>query len=552
MTPSAGPRASTSSAFGGDFSRGRNDIINNFRANGQWDFNGSAPFTTDSLADFVVGKYNSLLQGQGEYKNTNVTHLGMFFQDSFKVSRRLTIDLGARWEPFFPFTDENGKITVWNPGAQSTRYPNAPKGVLYVGDPGVPKGTLPVVWHNFAPRVGFAWDVLGDGKTSVRGGYGIFYDFPNAIMTNSHADQAPFGTTVTVFGNSANSFTDPWAGTTNPFPGSLNPPSTVTFPQYSSQFVNAPDFRNPYVQSWNLTVERQLVGGFVLRGFLCRVQGNPPRRPPRVERGHLCRRASPRPPPINGGPTLPASAPLPLSKRSATPRTTPCSGTSSAASRRALHSSPTISSPRRLTTPPPTSKTAMPGRIPSISGLIKACPTSTARASCNFSGLYELPFHPQSQAMKIIAGGWNLNGIVSYNTGRPFTVTSGVDNARTGTGNQRADVVSDPNFTGDRTHNDQINEWLRRASFVPNAIGTYGNLGRNTYYGPGFANIDLGVVKNFAIRERMNTQFRFELFNALNHANFNNPTTAQNSGNFMKITSAGDPRILQLALRLTF
>jgi hypothetical protein len=93
---------------------------------------------------------------------------------------------------------------------------------------------------------------------------------------------------------------------------------------------------------------------------------------------------------------------------------------------------------------------------------------------------------------------------------------------------------------------------LRRAAFVPNAIGTYGVLGRNNYIGPGFANLDLGVMKNFSLHERLKAQFRFETFNALNHTNFSNPTTAQNSANFMKITSANDPRILQLALRFAF
>jgi hypothetical protein len=132
-------------------------------------------------------------------------------------------------------------------------------------------------------------------------------------------------------------------------------------------------------------------------------------------------------------------------------------------------------------------------------------------------------------------------------------VTSGVDNARTGASNQRADLVGDPYITGSRSHQDQYTEWLRRAAFAPNAVGTYGVLGRGTYFGPGLASVDLGVMKNFAIKERFNTQFRFEMFNSLNRVNFNNPnSTAQNNANFMRITTAGDPRILQLALRITF
>ncbi len=110
--------------FGGDYSRGRNDIIDNFRANGQWSFNGSATFTTDSLADFLTGRYNSLQQGQGEYKNTIVRYVGLCVQDSMKFTRRFTLNAGMRWEPFQPLTDENNKIAVWHPDEQSRHHPH--------------------------------------------------------------------------------------------------------------------------------------------------------------------------------------------------------------------------------------------------------------------------------------------------------------------------------------------------------------------------------------------------------------------------------------------
>src|SRR5437879_7082615 len=136
------------------------------------------------------------------------------------------------------------------------------------------------------------------------------------------------------------------------------------------------------------------------------------------------------------------------------------------------------------------------------------------------------------------------------NSGQPLTVTSGVDNARTGAGGQRADLIGDPYISGDRSHQDQYTEWLRRAAFAPNAVGTYGVLGRGTYFGPGLATIDLGVMKNFAIKERFNTQFRFEMFNALNRVNFGNPNTAQNNANFMRNKCGCVLSISILALRV--
>lgn len=537
--------------FGGDYSRGHNDAINNFRANGQWAFGGTSLFTNDGLADFLIGRFNTLTQGVGEYKNTNVTHLGLFFQDSIKLTRRLTIDVGMRWEPFFPFTDDNGKLAVWRPGEKSQRYLNAPVGVLYVGDPGVPDSGIPARWNNFAPRLGFAWDVMGDGKTAIRGGYGIFYDYPNALSTNSQADQAPFGTVLTTFGSLTNSFNDPYAGTINPFPGSLNPPKDAIFPQYSTQFVYAGDFRNPYVQSWNLTVERQLPVGFVLRTSYAGSKGT--------------RLAAPRE--LN-----PAVFALGVTTATTNQRrfyqpamgSTPILESVGNSTFHALQVTAERRYQKGLTILAnfQFSKAIDDSSLNKQNGNVRTNPTNQRfdkgladfyrKYVFNLSGLYELPIHPSRPLMRALIGGWNLNAISSINTGAPFTVTSGVDNAFTGAGNQRADLVGNPYFSGDRSHQEIISQYLQVSAFAPNAVGTYGNLGRNTFIGPGFATLDLGVVKDFAPQERLKAQLRFEMFNSLNHANFSNPTSSRTSGTFMQITSAGDPRILQLALRFAF
>ena len=127
-----------------------------------------------------------------------------------------------------------------------------------------------------------------------------------------------------------------------------------------------------------------------------------------------------------------------------------------------------------------------------------------------------------------------------------------MDNALTGAGGQRADLTGDPNFPGDRSHQAIITQYLNPKAFAANAIGTYGVLGRNTYIGPGYANLDLGIVKDFAPQERYKAQLRFEMFNSLNHANFSQPSSTRTSGTFMQITNTLDPRILQIALRFAF
>jgi hypothetical protein len=260
-------------SFGVESSHGLGDINNNYRANGYFTFDGSAPFTSNALADFMIGKFYSLEQGIGEYKNTRFNIFSLFAQDAIRVTSRLTVNLGLRWDPFFPYTDVNGKLAAYYPCERSSRYPNAPPGILFVGDPGVPVGGYARDWANFGPRIGFGLDVFGDGSTAIRGGYGIYYDHPNTISTNSQADQAPFGTVVIVNGNAANSLTSPWAGATNPFPESINPPKNIQFVLPDVAYMFTTGLKNAQLQSWNLTLERKLPGQFVVRTAYAGSQG---------------------------------------------------------------------------------------------------------------------------------------------------------------------------------------------------------------------------------------------------------------------------------------
>ena len=149
-----------------------------------------------------------------------------------------------------------------------------------------------------------------------------------------------------------------------------------------------------------------------------------------------------------------------------------------------------------------------------------------------------------------------MNGIVNLNTGQPFTIGSGVDNARTGAGGQRADMISNPNFTEDRTRQQIITEYLRKASFTPNAIGTYGNLGRNTFTGPGLANVNLNVVKTahipWFVKEGATVQLRGEIFNLFNRVNLTNVVNDLSNSLFGRSTAQSLPRSVTLGLRIQF
>ena len=166
----------------------------------------------------------------------------------------------------------------------------------------------------------------------------------------------------------------------------------------------------------------------------------------------------------------------------------------------------------------------------------------------------QLPSPIRSNALKYVTNGWQMNGIVSLQSGAPLTIATGVDNSFSGIGQDRVDVVGDPKLESGRSKADQIARWFNTAAFRENAPGTFGTLGRNTERGPGLAVVDLSVFKNFPMpyAESHKLELRLEVFNLFNHANLGNPNTTLTSSVFGRITSAGDPRILQIGLRYSF
>lgn len=537
-------------SFGGEIARGIGDVRNNFRANGQWNFNGVAPFTSDSLADFMVGQFNSLVQGIGEYRDTRFNRYVLFAQDEWKATRRLTINLGVRWEPFLPYWDLEDRLAVWRPGERSTRYPNAPLGIRYAGESGLPRGAINGRYGYIAPRVGFALDLFGDGKTALRGGYGIFYDQLNTIALNNQANQAPFGTVVTTFGSINNSFADPYAGTRNPFPAPLNPGSDAVFPNFSTHQPYSPDFQGPYVQNWNLTLEREVGLGFVGRASYAASKGT---RLGIVREGNAAIYApgvttattNQRRPYAPGLGNLSLIDPTSNSTYHAMQLT---------ADRRFSKGFSLLMNYQWAKAIDDASATKLTGQArtnPNDQSFDKGPANFDKRHVFNLSGLWDLPFKVNNPARWLV-NGWSLNAIASLQSGPPITVTSGVDNARTGTPGQRADMIGNPNFDGDRSRGEQIAQYLNKAAFAPNALGTFGNLGRNTFRAPGLATWDFGLFKRFQLAETWALTYRFEAFNAFNRPNLGAPVTAQNNVNFMRITSAFDTRVLQMALRMTW
>jgi hypothetical protein len=539
-------------ATGFEYSYGKGDIVNNFRANGRFSFSGAAPFTGDALADFMIGKFSSFEQGIGEYKNTRMHLFASFIQDTYRVSSRLSLNLGLRWDPFIPYTDVNDRLACYRPGQQSTVYVNAPAGALYPGDSGCPAGGYDADWRNFGPRLGVAYDPLGDGRTSVRAGYGAFFDRPNTISTNSLANQGPFGTVVSFPGDFTNTVADPYAGRVNPFPADpFNVPPDVRFVLPHNMFSYDPEMENGTLHSWNLTVEREILPSYLVRAAYA---GSAGRKLTILREVNAAIYTA-------GATTATTNQRRPLYPNFGSIVSNEPTGESSYHSLQ-LTLDKRFAKGFSVLSSYTLSKTMDHSSENKQTGAVQTNPFDLEFdwGPANFdrrhrwvtSFLYEIPGRTGSAVLDAVVSGWSVTGIWLMQSGLPFSVTSGADNARSGTGGQLADRVGDPNLPDGRSRAEKIAEWFNKAAFVPNALGTFGNSGRNALRGPGYRSLDLGLHKTFDTPGRARVQVRIEAFNALNNVNLDLPNSSQNSGNFGKILSAGDPRIMQLALRVSF
>jgi hypothetical protein len=171
----------------------------------------------------------------------------------------------------------------------------------------------------------------------------------------------------------------------------------------------------------------------------------------------------------------------------------------------------------------------------------------------HFSAVWQIPRTSLHGVAGAIVNGWGLTGLSTWRSGFPFSVTSGTDNSYSGVGADRADYIGgSASLDSGRPHGQLIPRYFNTSAFVLNAPGTFGNSGKNILRAPRFFDVDLGLLKSNKITERVSTQFRAEFFNVFNNVNFNAPSANVSSASYGQITSAGDPRILQLALKLQF
>ncbi len=539
---------------------------------GNFTFNGQA--TGLGLADFMLGRVSAFNQGSPTDWATKQAYVGVYAQDTWRRSDRLTLNYGVRWEPFLPLHLTRGAVYGFDAGrfqqgVRSTVVPNAPAGLYYEGDAGFPDGAaVNKRWMQFGPRLGFAWDVQGDGRTSMRGYYGIAYDFSAAQNLGNSASAPPHAFRVQLT-SPPGGLDNPWQGIAggNPFPY-VSSPTNVVYDQFGNFLpVSEYDMEPPQVHSWNLSLQRQLGTDLMVSATY---MGN--------QATHLWLQRSLNPAVyIPGGPCTIAGVTYPT-----------CSTTANTNQRRTLHlQNPAqgrfygiidahedggtsnyngllLSAQRRSARGLTFSgnytwshcigdNTALGNNANINNAYVDPNNREFDRGNCdsdrrhnlNLTGVVATPEFGNA-ALRAVATGWRAAGIYRKSSGSYLTILSGQDRALTGAGLQRAQQVLEEPFL-DR---DGLN-YLNPAAFAQPALGTLGNMGRNNVEGPGNWQLDMALSRVFPINGTR-IELRAEAFNLTNKLIRGNPNVNISQNTFGQITTAGDPRIMQFAVKYVF
>jgi len=558
------------------------DVDNQFQQPGIFVFNSNASIT-NQLAGFLLGGLTNFQQASGQYFNNRYHVTGYYAQDSWKVNRRLTINYGVRYEPFSPQHEKFNRQGMFSAAARasgtvSTTHPTALAGLLFPGDSGFVENMVNPIYTHFMPRFGFAWDPFGDGKTSIRGGGGQFFDtrLPG-VFDNIFANSVPYVASVNVqfLPTALADFSNPYARVSggNPFPAPQPPPpSYFTTANYQSSGYSTFDpttYKLPVTYSWNLAVEQQHTNKLSSRvayvGSRSNHQYVPSDINPTFNQGpNLGRRIYFSTNNIqnytqqialvdSGGNAIYHSLQASLQNRVSDGLTFFLNYTWS----KAIDNFPFGASATAVV---PGSGYSLPIYESNFKRLDYGPSDYDHRNVISFSYVWQTPKFTGGNAFaRYVVNGWQTNGIFFFRSGNPVTVT-GAGNSGTNLGRERGVWKGGNPYGGNACGSvtTACKSYLNTANFTTNPSYTvnlplsYGNVVKGSFVGPQYVDWDVSVMRYFPVHEALQFQFRAEYFNVLNHTNFGDPNASVTNGAFGRITSASDPRIGQLSLKLLF
>jgi len=572
-------------------------------ANGWMSFSGAE--TGIDFADYQIGALDSFGQGGGFWIDNRRNYTGFYAQDSWRARSDLTLNYGLRWDYIEPYYEKHLQSSTFVYGVQSTVYPTAPTGYVFPGDevPGfgkIPSTIAKTPLDNIAPRIGFAyspsgsggplqWLTGGPGKFSIRGGFGMFYTNVEGTEMLNESGLAPFsagyGASVPDLFNAP--YTDRTDGVQHafPFPYTSAPRGSSNFDWAASEpFSGYPvpeiTATTPYGENYNFTMQRQLgartllsigyVGsvGHHLVGMLAPNPGNP----------QLCLSLSQ---PNEVAPGTPTCGPFGESAVYTRPDGSIVNGT------RQPFPFTIVGDNAWMATLANSSYNALQVSLRHISGRLSLFAgysysksldntssigdrevypynpnidrgLSTFDMTHNFVASYQytFPFDRLGGGRKPrLTAGWRLVGITRFTTGLPVYLVESDDRSLLGTAGTNSSSTDTPNFQGGNlnfTDPRSGQPYFNTALFTRENLGYLGTANRSFFHGPGINNWDLSLQKDTRLTESKTLQFRAEFFNAFNHAQFGEPNGTFNSGTFGLVTSAADPRIGQVALKLIF
>jgi hypothetical protein len=594
--------------FGGEF---HYDQVN---VNAIAQFNGSFLFfgteTGSDFADFLLGIPSQYNQSQLQPFYGRDKYAGLYAQDSWRVARSLTLNYGLRWDRIEPWYEKYNQIATFVPGEQSVVFPGAPAGILYPGDPGVPRTLAPPGNLDFAPRVGLAYSpsasgygalaklLGGPGKTSIRASYGMFYSAIEALTIGVMSANAPYGTTYT--SPAPPLFSTPFVTAASGqdlgqyFPVTLAPLATsASHPDSSvdwSQFepiTGLPNYsatnRIPYTEEYMLSLERGFGASTVLSVNYVGTEGHRLLVLDEANPGNpaLCLFLSN---PANLAPGQTPCGPFGEDSAHVTNTGTVYNGTrgplgsnfGSDANQATIgnsdynalqitlrHSGRGLMVLAGYTFSKSEDDASNAGEEvnPLDPGLSKALSAFDVKHNFVVSYGYQIPFARLFRASNRWTEGWEISGITHFSSGLPVTLVNYGDNSLLGTEPNGVNNygVDEPDYTGAALDLDRNprngGAYFNTAAFPENALGTPGTSPRRFFYGPGMDNYDMALLKNLRLSESKSLQFRLEGFNVFNHAQFFGPQAVDGnigSATFGQVIAADAPRLVQLGAKFLF